>query len=177
VIIVISGPGGVGKDTIVARLLERDPTLWLSRSWTTRARRPGEAEDAYTFVDRSAFQRHVEEGGFLEWTEYLGHLYGTPVITAPPGKDPVLVIEVDGATQVLAKHPDALAILIVPPSSEEQADRLRERGDTEERINERVAHGLLEEDIGRHLAQYVVVNDELNRAVEEVAGILAQHRS
>ena len=176
-IIVISGPGGVGKDTIVVRLLERDPSLWLSRSWTTRAQRPGEPDGAYTFVDRATFQRHVDEGGFLEWTEYLGQLYGTPTITAPPGKDAVLVIEVDGASQVLAKHPDALAILIVPPSPEVQADRLRARGDSKERIEQRVAQGRLEQDIGRRLARYVVVNDDLNRAVEEVAGILERHRS
>jgi guanylate kinase len=176
VIIVISGPGGVGKDTIVARLLERDPKLCLSRSWTTRARRPGEAEDAYTFVERAAFERHVKEGGFLEWTEYLGHLYGTPVITAPPGKDAVLVIEVDGASQVLAKHPDALVILVVPPSPEVQAARLRARGDSEDRIRQRVAHGVQEEEIGRRLAGHVVVNDDLSRAVEEVAGILDGHR-
>jgi guanylate kinase len=176
VIIVISGPGGVGKDTIVARLLERDPKLCLSRSWTTRARRPGEAEDAYTFVERAAFERHVKEGGFLEWTEYLGHLYGTPVITAPPGKDAVLVIEVDGASQVLAKRPDALVILVVPPSPEVQAARLRARGDSEDRIRQRVAHGVQEEEIGRRLAGHVVVNDDLSRAVEEVAGILDGHR-
>jgi guanylate kinase len=177
VIIVVSGPGGVGKDTIVAGLLERDPDLWLSRSWTTRARRSDESEDAYTFVDRPTFQRHVREGGFLEWTEYLGHLYGTPVISAPPGKDAVLVIEVDGASQVLAKHSDALVILIVPPSPEVQAKRLRDRGDSEERVEQRVAHGVREQEIGRHLAQYVVVNDDLSRAIEEVAGILARHRS
>jgi guanylate kinase len=176
VIIVISGPGGVGKDTIVARLLERDPKLCLSRSWTTRARRPGEAEDAYTFVERAAFERHVKDGGFLEWTEYLGHLYGTPVITAPPGKDAVLVIEVDGASQVLAKRPDALVILVVPPSPEVQAARLRARGDSEDRIRQRVAHGVQEEEIGRRLAGHVVVNDDLSRAVEEVAGILDGHR-
>jgi guanylate kinase len=177
VIIVVSGPGGVGKDTIVARLLERDPTLWLSRSWTTRARRADEPEDAYTFVDRPTFERHAAEGGFLEWTEYLEYLYGTPVITAPPGKDAVLVIEVDGASQVLAKHPDSLVILVVPPSPEEQAARLRARGDSEERIAQRVAQGLVEQEIGRRLAQHVVVNDDLSRAVEEVAGILAGHRS
>src|SRR6202023_2993760 len=76
---VISGPGGGGKDTIVARLLDRDDRLELSRSWTTRPQRPGEADDAYTFVDRAAFEREIAAGRFLEWAEYLGNLYRTPL--------------------------------------------------------------------------------------------------
>ena len=81
-IVIVSGPGGVGKGTVVARLLELCPGIHLSRSWTTRPRRPGEPEDAYVFVDTDTFVDKVAEGGFLEWTEFpgSGHLYGTPAL-------------------------------------------------------------------------------------------------
>jgi guanylate kinase len=166
----------VGKDTIVSRLLANDPDLVLSRSWTTRAPRPGETAASYNFVDRDAFMAHAREGGFLEWAEYLDNLYGTPVPAPQPGKDVVLVIEVQGAQQVLEKVPDAVMILVVPPSRDAQAARLRARGDGEEQVARRLASGVDEERIGRRLAQYVVVNDDLDRAVGEVAGILASHR-
>lgn len=158
----------------MSRLLARDPVLVLSRSWTTRPRRPSETDASYNFVDRATFLAHVEEHGFLEWAEYLGNLYGTPV--PDPDKDVVLVIEVQGAQQVLERVPDAVMILVLPPSRDAQAARLRARGDSEEWVERRLTSGLEEEAVGRRLAHHVVVNDDLDRAVDEVAAILARHR-
>jgi guanylate kinase len=167
----------VGKGTLVSRLVAADPDLWLSRSWTTRSRRPGEPEGAYTFVDRASFDRRVEEGGFLEWAQVLGELYGTPAPEAPPGKDVVLEIDVQGARSVLSRCPSALVVLVLPPSREAQAKRLRARGDSEEQVASRLSLGELEEAEGRALAAHVVVNDDLERATAELAGIIQSHRS
>ena len=167
----------MGKDTIVSRLLQSDPTLELSRSWTTRAPRPSETAASYNFVDRDTFVANVDGGGFLEWAEYLGNLYGTPWPDPSSNRDTVLVIEVQGAQQVLERVPDAVMIFIVPPSQDAQAARLRARGDSEEQVRRRLESGVEEEAIGRRLAHHVVVNDDLDRAVGEVAGILASHRN
>jgi len=161
---------------VAARLVERDRGLWLSRSWTTRPRRPGESDDSYTFVDRARFETKRAENGFLEWAEFLGHLYGTPVPDLPPGKDLVLEIDLQGARQVKDLHPDALIILLLPPSAEVQAERLRRRGDDDAEIARRLAKGAEEEQVGRELTPFVVVNDEVDRAVSQVAGILDLHR-
>jgi guanylate kinase len=179
VIVIVSGPGGVGKGTVVERLLRLDPALWLSRSWTTRERRPGEAGDSYVFVDRRAFLDRVAAGGFLEHTEFPGNgrLYGTPIPDAPEGRDVLLEIEVDGARQVKDRYPDARMVLVVAPSSDDQAARLRARGDDEETVARRVALGAEEEAAGRAMADHVVVNDDVDRAAAEVAGILERYRS
>ncbi len=162
---------------MAARLVERDPLLWLSRSWTTRPRRPGEAQDAYVFVDRDRFMAHARAGGFLEWAEFLGNHYGTPQPEPPPGRDVLLEIDLQGARQVLARHPDATVILLVPPSSEDQRQRLRARGDDPEHIARRLAKGEEEARLGRDLAAETIVNRDVDRAVSQVAGIVARTRA
>jgi guanylate kinase len=175
-VIVVSGPGGVGKGTIVQGLVERDARLWLSRSWTTRARRPGEAEAAYVFADRDAFERRLEDGGFLEWTEFLGSYYGTPTPDVPDGRDLVLEIEVDGAQQVKAHRPDALLIFVLPPSREEQQRRLVGRGDPDPKVEERLRKAEEEEPIGIALADHVVVNDDLEQTIDDMLAIIERER-
>lgn len=162
---------------MVRRLVEADPALWLSRSWTTRPRRPGEAEDAYVWVSEDRFRRRAEAGGFFEWATFLGHLYGTPDDPPPGGRDLLLEIDVQGAEQVKARAPDALVVLLVPPSEAEQESRLRGRGDPEDRIRQRVEAGRAELARGRALADYEVLNDDLERTVAEVAGIIESRRA
>ena len=176
-IIVVSGPGGVGKGTIVDALLVEDPSLHLSRSWTTRERRPGERADAYHFVSRADFESHRERGGFLEWTEFLGNYYGTPVPPVDLVDDIVLEIEVDGAQQVKARHPECLLIFVLPPSRDEQRRRLEGRGDPEHKVHERLRKAEEEEPVGRALADHVVVNDSLDRTVAEMMSIIRRHRA
>ena len=176
-VFVLFGPGGAGKGTVAARLVEKDPRLWLSRSWTTRARRPGEVEDAYVFVDRAAFESKANAGGFLEWAEYLGNLYGTPVGEAPAGRDLFLEIDLQGAEQVRRLRPDATLILLEPPSPEVQAERLRARGDDESHIAERLRAGTEELRRGRAIAHAVVVNHDVDQASDEIAGIVGRFRT
>jgi guanylate kinase len=175
-IFIVSGPGGVGKGTIVKALVERDPHLWLSRSWTTRDQRPGEPDDAYVFTTAAEFERRIERGGFLEWTNFLGNYYGTPTPDPRPGRDTVLEIEVDGARQVKALHPDAVLIFVLPPSRDEQARRLRGRGDPDHKVEQRVRKAEEEEPIGRALADHIVVNDQLEHTLDEMLAIIAHHR-
>ena len=176
----MSGPGGVGKGTIVDELVRRDPRLWLSRSWTTRAQRPGERDDAYVFTNPAEFERRITEGGFVEWTEFLGNYYGTPRpdhLDDEEGPDIVFEIELDGAQQVKAQYPDAILIFVLPPSREEQERRLRGRGDPGDKVLARLRKPEQEEPIGKALADYVLVNDDLERTVNELAAIVERERA
>lgn len=175
-IFIISGPGGVGKGTIVDALMRRDPRLLLSCSWTTRTQRPGERDDAYVFTDRDAFESHRDAGGFLEWTEFLGNYYGTPVPDLSQGRDVVLEIEVDGAQQVKVRHPDSVLIFILPPSREEQRRRLVGRGDPDHKVQERLRKAEEEEPVGLALADATVVNDDLERTVDELVSLIDRFR-
>lgn len=176
-IVIVSGPGGVGKGTIVDALVRRDPALRLSRSWTTRSRRPGEAEDAYVFTSRAHFERHRDNGGFLEWTEFLGNYYGTPTPELMAGYDIVLEIEVDGAQQVKVRHPESVLIFILPPSREEQRRRLIGRGDPDHKVHERLRKAEEEEPIGLALSDFTIVNDDLDRTVDELIEIIGSLRA
>ncbi len=180
-VVVLAGPSGVGKGAVHAGLHGRVPGLVSSVSATTRPPRPGEVDGvAYHFVDDVAFDRMLADGSLLEWAAYTGHRYGTPrapvMAAVASGAVVLLEIEVQGALQVRAADPDALMILLVPPTLDELERRLRTRGtETEEALARRLAVAEVE------LAQadrfdYVVVNDDLATAVEGVAARIAAAR-
>jgi guanylate kinase len=138
--------------------------------------RPSESEDDYTYVDRSTFEKRVAEGGFLEHAEILGERYGTPIPDPGDRRDLVLEIDVQGAQQVRAKRSDVVCVLLVAPSEDEQVARLRARGDSDQQIRARLELSRREVEEGRALCDAEVVNDDVNGAVQEIAGIVAAAR-
>lgn len=180
-LIVVSGPSGVGKGTVVQRLLQCLPGVEASVSVTTRPPRPEEVEgDDYRFVDDEAFDQLVATGQLLEWASVHGARYGTPrrwvEQRLSEGVDVLLEIDVQGALQVRRKMSDALLIFLAPPTLDELALRLRLRGT--ESAQERAARlETAQAELGAAPAfDRVVINDELDRCVEEVAGILRPMR-
>lgn len=128
------------------------------------------------FVSRPAFEQAIAAGRFLEHAEFLGEHYGTPVPEPPPGHDVLLEIDRQGAEQVRARFPDALVVLLVPPSEEVQRQRLRGRGDPPEAVERRVVTGAEEVAALRRFCDAEVVNDDVDRAVAEILAIVAGRR-
>lgn len=176
-IFVISGPGGVGKGTVVSRLLEDDDALWLSRSWTTRNRRCGEAHDAYVFVSREEFEAKIEADGFLEWVEFLDYLQGTPLPDPPANHDVIFEIDVAGAAQISDMFPDAVLIFIDAPSAEEQRRRLENRGDDAKRIQQRLDTAINERIAAENLGCTQIVNEDVDVTVARLQEIISQTRN
>ncbi len=173
---VVAGPSGAGKGTLIEELLRRHPTAWLSISATTRKPRPGESHGVqYFFLDEKTFRERAGRGEFLEWAEVHGNLYGTPrdevMERLEGGRDVILEIDVQGARQVREKVPDAVGIFVMPPSLEELERRLRGRGTESDRELERRLRNAREESRAAEEYRYVVVNDDLHRAREELCAI------
>lgn len=187
---MIAGPSGTGKGTIVRRLLEREPSLWFSVSATDRERRPEERDGRdYRFMSTEEFEQLRDDGGFLEWFEVYGDLKGTP--RAPiqkhlaAGDDVLVEVDVNGALAVRDALPEAFLVFVRPPSREVQERRLRSRAEEEAaRSGEPVDEASIERRLARAAAEEaraeefdaVVVNDDLDRAVDEVAALLDARR-
>jgi guanylate kinase len=188
-LIVISGPSGAGKGTLIKGAVARVSGLALSVSATTRPRRKGEKYGReYFFIGEDEFRKRIRCGLFLEWAEYAGNLYGTPALAVQKsldaGVDVILEIELKGAEQVLALRPEAVMIYIMPPSLRELERRLRGRNtESEQAIGDRLARA--REEIhavkdkvrsGLPPLHYVIVNDSARRASEELASIIERTR-
>lgn len=176
-LIVLTGPSGVGKGTLMQLLLQRHPQLYLSISVTTRSPRPGEIHSKhYYFASREEFRQMVDRSELLEWAEFAGNCYGTPrqpvAEKIGEGKTAILEIELEGARQIRASFPEVLRIFILPPSMEELEQRLRSRGqDSEEAIARRLRRAQAEINAAGEF-DYKVINDNREAALQEIEAIL-----
>jgi len=179
---IVSAPSGTGKTTLVERLVQRIPNLCLSRSYTSRAGRPGEQDGVdYNFISRQRFEEMARAGEFLEWADVFGNYYGTCAADTERclanGQDIVLVIDVQGAKQVRSSGVESIGIFVLPPSAGILEQRLRGRSkDSEVEIGKRLDAACRE--VGEFASyEYVVVNDELDGAVERLRAIVLAERA
>ncbi|MCX7799207.1 MAG: guanylate kinase [Fimbriimonadales bacterium] len=176
-LVIVSGPSGVGKDTVIRRWLETDPRLERVVTCTTRPPRPNDVPGVtYHFLNRQEFLRRAREGHLLEYKEVHGNLYGTPLAGVQDilgrGKIAVLNIDVQGGTEVLAKRPDAIGVFLLPPSMEELERRLRSRAeDSEEQIRLRLRNAI-EEMRAASAYPHQLVNDDVDRCAAALSALV-----
>jgi guanylate kinase len=180
-LIVLSGPSGVGKDTVLHELRRLDPTLRYSVSYTTREPRPGEVDGvAYSFVDKDTFRAMAERGEFLEWAEVHGHLYGTSEervkAALDRGEDIVLKIDVQGAAWIRPRVAGAIFIFLLPPSEDELRRRLVSRDTEDEAALELRFRNAVAELAHGAAYDHRVINDDVSRAAREILEIV-RHRA
>ena len=181
ILIVLSGPSGVGKGTIAKKLVKRNPEISLSVSCTTRLPRTGETDGVdYFFTDVDTFNKKINAGGFLEYSKHFENLYGTPkdyVSEKLKTNDVLLEIDVNGGLNVKNNFPNAVLIFIIPPSVEELRNRLTKRHtESEEMIDLRLRR--LDYELGKKdLYDYRVINDDLETAVKEIENIIRTEKN
>ena len=178
---IVSAPSGAGKTTLIERLVEEVPRLRMSRSYTSRAARPGERDGVdYNFISRDRFLAMIAANEFLEWADVFGNLYGTSAADVDrlleSGDDVVLVIDVQGARQVRRLRPDATTVFVMPPSYAVLEQRLRGRSKDPEAAILRRLQVAKEEVASFDEYDFIVVNDELEAAVARLRGIILAKR-
>ena len=179
---VVSAPSGTGKTTVVERLVQIVPDLSLSRSYTSRRARPGEADGVdYNFITRARFDQMIAADAFLEWAEVFGNFYGTGAADAErdlaAGRDLVLVIDVQGARQVRGRFPGTVGVFVMPPSYAVLEQRLRGRSKDPEDAMQRRLQTARDEVAAFAEYDYVIVNDELEACVERLRAIVVAERT
>ena len=176
-LIILTGPSGVGKGTVVREILGKDKNIWLSISATTREPREGEKEgENYYFLNQEKFKEMISQNLFLEWAQFAGNYYGTPLSSVnekiEKGFTVLLEIEVEGAKQIKEKFPESLSIFLLPPDKEELERRIRNRGtDKEEAIKRRLSRANYEIAVSNEF-DFALTNHNVNETAKKIIKLI-----
>ena len=176
-LIILTGPSGVGKGTVVKEILSKEKNIWLSISATTREPRDGEQEgENYYFLNQEKFKEMIEQNLFLEWAQFAGNYYGTPLSSVnekiKKGFNVLLEIEVEGAKQIKEKFPESLSIFLLPPDKAELERRIRNRGtEKEEAIKKRLLRARYEISVSNQF-DFELTNHNVNETAKEILKLI-----